>query len=223
MSDTKICKYCQTEIAKKAKICPNCRKKQGGPLGAIIAGIIVLFVLGKILGGGNSDTDSNKPKIDNSSAKTSSTDSSSATEKDPKTESPAQAEDSVVKIGGSYEGNGLKFTVNDAVINYTFEDEYGVYKLDDGLVYAMVDFTFENTGDSDKYVSIYDFKCYADNTACEQKYATSIVGDFINTNLSAGRNVSFKTLYAIPADASSVELEYEANAWTNEKVIVQIK
>ena len=70
---------------------------------------------------------------------------------------------------------------------------------------------------------MYDFKCYADNTACEQKYVTSVVGDFMNTNLSVGRNVSFKTLYAIPADASSIELEYEANVWTNEKVIVQLK
>ena len=29
-NETKVCKHCQTEIPKKAKVCPNCRKKQGG-------------------------------------------------------------------------------------------------------------------------------------------------------------------------------------------------
>ena len=29
---TKVCKYCKSEIDAKAKICPNCRKKQGGKL-----------------------------------------------------------------------------------------------------------------------------------------------------------------------------------------------
>lgn len=28
--ETKVCKYCKSEIPKKAKVCPNCRKKQGG-------------------------------------------------------------------------------------------------------------------------------------------------------------------------------------------------
>ncbi len=32
MGETKKCKYCQSEIDKKAKICPNCKKKQGGSL-----------------------------------------------------------------------------------------------------------------------------------------------------------------------------------------------
>ena len=28
--ETKVCKHCQSEIPAKAKVCPNCRKKQGG-------------------------------------------------------------------------------------------------------------------------------------------------------------------------------------------------
>ena len=50
---TKICKYCKTEIPKDAKICPNCRKKQKGPLGLIIAGVIVVLVIGSVAGGGS--------------------------------------------------------------------------------------------------------------------------------------------------------------------------
>ena len=44
--ETKKCKYCQTDIPKKAKICPNCKKKQSG-VGkwvAIVAVVLILFV-----------------------------------------------------------------------------------------------------------------------------------------------------------------------------------
>jgi len=217
MNETKICKYCKTEIPKDAKICPNCRKKQKGKLGIIIAVVVVLFLIGAVAGGASDDK--KESKIDNSgaSAKTENT-SSNSTE-----DTTKDKNDGVVQVGGSFEDNGLKFTVTSAEVDYKVNDEYGLYKLGDGLVYLAVDFEFENTGDSDKYVSIYDFKCYADNTACEQQYVTSETGDFINTNLSAGRNVSFKTLYAVPADATSIELEYEANVWTDEKVVVKIK
>lgn len=57
---TKLCKHCKTEIPAGAKICPNCRKKQGlsGCLIIIIA-FIVLGVIGAALGGGD-DTDDKK-------------------------------------------------------------------------------------------------------------------------------------------------------------------
>lgn len=53
--NTKVCKHCQSEIPKKAKICPVCKKKQGLPKWAIV--LIVILVLGAIgsASGGNSD------------------------------------------------------------------------------------------------------------------------------------------------------------------------
>lgn len=48
---TKICKHCRTEIPYGAKVCPQCRKKQGGKLKWIIIAILVLGVIGKIAGG----------------------------------------------------------------------------------------------------------------------------------------------------------------------------
>lgn len=49
--ETKLCKYCQTEISKKAKICPNCRKKQSGKLKWIIIIIVIGFLFLMMLGG----------------------------------------------------------------------------------------------------------------------------------------------------------------------------
>lgn len=39
----KKCKYCQTEIDVKAKVCPNCKKRQGLPVWAIV--LIVFFAI----------------------------------------------------------------------------------------------------------------------------------------------------------------------------------
>ena len=56
---TKLCRHCKTEIAADAKICPNCRKKQGlsGCLIIVIV-VVVLAVLGAVSGGSNSGGDS---------------------------------------------------------------------------------------------------------------------------------------------------------------------
>lgn len=50
MEKTKVCKHCQTEIPKKAKVCPQCRKKQGG-IGKWIAIILGAFILFTLFGG----------------------------------------------------------------------------------------------------------------------------------------------------------------------------
>ncbi|MGC6174289.1 OB-fold protein [Lacrimispora sp. 38-1] len=41
---TKICKHCKTEIPYGAKVCPQCRKKQG--MGGCLTAVIVVFALG---------------------------------------------------------------------------------------------------------------------------------------------------------------------------------
>ena len=54
--EKKMCKYCQSEIPKKAKVCPQCRKKQGGR-GKIILLVVVAFVLlGSCVGGSDGET-----------------------------------------------------------------------------------------------------------------------------------------------------------------------
>lgn len=51
----KKCKYCQTEIAKKAKVCPNCRKKQSHIVRWIILGVLAVIIIGAIAGGGDKE------------------------------------------------------------------------------------------------------------------------------------------------------------------------
>ncbi len=56
MGETKKCKHCQTEIDKKAKVCPNCRKKQGGNGKFIVIGIIAFFIIVGALGNNKDDS-----------------------------------------------------------------------------------------------------------------------------------------------------------------------
>lgn len=63
-NNTKKCKYCQSDIPKKAKICPNCRKKQNKAKGCLTAIIVVIVVfillialISLISGGSGADTE----------------------------------------------------------------------------------------------------------------------------------------------------------------------
>lgn len=216
--ETKLCKHCQTEIPKKAKVCPNCRKKQGGKLKWIIIAIIALILIGS-MAGGSEDEKSNVGETTNQSTnKNESTSSNKESVVD-----AVEEKDEYIYVGDAFEKNGLKITLNDAVVDFQdYENEYGWNTPTDGMKYIMASFTFENTSDTDKYVSIYDFDCYADNTNCEEKYGLDD-DDFVNTNLSSGRNVSFKVYFEVPVDAESIELEYELNSWTSDKAIIKIQ
>lgn len=70
--ETKKCKHCQTDIPKKAKVCPNCRKKQSGKLKWIIVAVILIGIISSTAGGGDSTeatqkSDSTKTEDSNTS------------------------------------------------------------------------------------------------------------------------------------------------------------
>lgn len=211
--ETKICKYCQSEIPKKAKICPNCRKKQSKfPKWVIFAVVILVLIIAIGSCGGGDDT---KDTTDVS-------DSGNKTKTEQTEEKKDENADDKISVGQSFESNGLKITVNDASLDYQdYDNSYGLYTPEDGMKYIMVDLTYENTGKSDEYASIYDFECYADNTNCSQAY----FGDnsFMNTNLSSGRNVSFKIYFSVPQDAQVIELEYTGNIWSDDKPTIKLQ
>lgn len=53
---TKVCKHCKTEIPYGAKICPQCRKKQGmGMFPKVVIGLVVIGAIGIAFGGNGSD------------------------------------------------------------------------------------------------------------------------------------------------------------------------
>ena len=167
--------------------------------------LLCLIVFAAMAMGSGSDT-----SVDNSNA-------SGASDK------TGTESDNVVMVGGSFEKDGLKGTVNDADTDFTdYDDPYGFYKPGDGKKYVKADFSFENNGKSDAYVSSADFSCYADNESCDQSFIAS-VNEFSGDTLSTGRKINFSVVFAVPVDAESIELEYTANIWSNEKVIIKLQ
>jgi len=132
-------------------------------------------------------------------------------------------ETSCFTAGMSFETGQLKITLDSIDLDYTdYDDEYGWYTPEEGMKYIAISFTYENIGDSDAYVSIYDYDCYADGSLMEQTYYFG--GDFINANISAGRNTSFETFYVVPIDAQEIELEYsELSLWSDEKIVIKLQ
>jgi len=216
----KQCKACGQTIAKSAKVCPSCGAKQGGKGKIIAIAVVAIVALLFIIG----NSGNNKTSQINNAGASNSTNSSSSSSEGTSGSSANEPQDEYVVVGGSFEKDGFKFTVDEADLEYVLKNnDYGLYDLDEGLHYIAVTFTFENNSGSDKYVSIYDFDCYADDVKCEQEFVTADTGDFINANLSSGRKVSFMTLYAVPDGAENIELEYTTNIWSGEKILVKLQ
>lgn len=176
--------------------------------------LLVLIVIGVVYSCASGDTEQtekeNKVVVEDTEQATEAT-------------TEASTEQEKAKEGSTFTAGDLKITVDKVSKNFTdYEDEFGFYTPQDGNKYVMAEFTFENTGDSDAFVSAYDFTCYADNTNCEQSFLFDDE-DFSSVNLSPGRNVSFKVYFEVPENAKNIELEYETDMWTGEKETIVIK
>ncbi len=152
MGNLKVCKYCKTEIPKEAKVCPNCRKKQKGPLGIIIAVIVALIIIGAVAGGGS----------DSSSTESSSTDSaavSSTAEKEVKEEADVVEEityTAVTKqeLSDALQGNAMK--AQDTYKGQYLEVSGYLDTIDSDGKYVSI-----NSGDDD--YSFVNVQCYIKN------------------------------------------------------------
>lgn len=221
---TKICKHCQTEIPYGAKVCPQCRKKQGGKLKWIIIAVVALAIIGLLFGGGDdqdSASDSNPKKV-NDSPRNDSGGKKKDSEPEENTEdaSADKTEDgqkNEFKAGDVVETSDFKISFNGAE-EYVSENEFIQPK--DGNVYYKMDFEFENISDSEKNVSSWDFKCYADGYDMEQSYMD---GMDLDATLSPGKKTKGSVFFEIPKDSKEITLEYETNFWTEDKIIFIVK
>lgn len=207
--ETKLCKHCQTEIPKKAKVCPNCRKKQGGIGMWIVIAVVAILLIGS-MGGTDEDTGN-----DNSVNNSGTVENNGGTNADAN-EDTEEKVDNTFSVGQYLETDDLK-------ISYLSCEEYKsdnqFMQPKEGYVYYRLEFEFENVGKNDQFVSSFDFTGYADGYAVEQTY----FDDNLSATLSAGKKAKGAVYFEVPANAVEVYAEYEMNYWTEEKVVFVIK
>lgn len=133
--ETKLCKHCQTEIPKKAKVCPQCRRKQGGKAKWIIIIIAVLFIFSMLFG-------------DDDSSYTLSDDATTLTREEYIDKCEDVSYEELARTNSQYVGTKVKFigeifqvvyssdTGSSTYLISVTEDEYGLW---DDHVYVRFD------------------------------------------------------------------------------------
>lgn len=118
-----------------------------------------------------------------------------------------------VQPGESVEGTGVTITYLSAA---PYASDNMFIQPRDGYGYLSVELEFENTGSSDRHVSSLSFDCYADGVACDQTYHRD---DDLSGSISAGRKLKGTVTFEVPNDAKVVEVEYEDNVWTSNRIV----
>lgn len=199
--ETKLCKYCQTEIPRKAKVCPNCKRKQGsiGCLGVVLLVLGVFILIGSF--GSSMSKDKNPEKVGEVGTELS--------------ETGTQTIDNTFNVGDVVETDNFRITYESAG-EYTNSNE--LLQPKDGYVYWEFKFKFENISNTDQTVStMMDWECYADNSKADQTWIVDDNG--LDGKLSAGREAEGAVYFEVPKDVENIELEYDINFWQSDKII----
>ena len=202
-AEMKKCKHCQSDIPKKAKVCPQCGKKQGGVLKWIIIAIIAIAIIGAASGG----EDEPKKVENNNSGTSASTEVVSA-------ETVAMPEE--FTVGDTVEFKDVKVTLNSITENTGSQFN----KPTDGNVFLLVDFTIENNSSAELNVSsMMCFDAYQDGYSTSLSLAALIEkeGAQLDGTVAPGKKMQGTIGYEVPATYSEFEISYTPDVWSSDK------
>ncbi len=197
--------------------CPNCGtmsapNKKRKPLYKrwwfwVIAGVLTIAVMGSL--GEDSD-----PALDNNQNTTPTISGNTDNQTQTTTSTTPVSKDNKYHVGDIIDANGLNIAYVSAE---KWESNNMFLQPEDGYIYIRLKFSAENKSTVDRYISSYEFECYADG----KKESSIFIGD--NTleggYVSAGRHTEGFIYFTVPADATSIEVEYETSYWTDKKAI----
>ncbi len=125
-------------------------------------------------------------------------------------------EDVVLKdkyyVGDELDANGMSMVY---VSSKEYKSDNQFIQPESGNKYICLEFYAKNDSDSDMSISEFDFECYADGYVAEQLYLEE---DTLSASLSKGRFTTGKVYFEVPKDASDIEVEYEINWFSDQKI-----
>lgn len=210
---TKICKHCKTEIPYGAKICPQCRKKQG-PGGCLITIIVlvVIALIGSCFGGGEKDT------ADESKVITTTAENNDSKQKEITTEAETTvAEKDYFNVGEVADIKGIQV----ALLGITESKGSDFLKPDEGNIFVLCEFELSNNSDKDISVSsMISFEAYCDDYSINQ----DILGlqapegkgkNQLDGSVAAGKKMNGIIAYQVPEDWKNLEIKFSPSFWSN--------
>ncbi len=121
---------------------------------------------------------------------------------------------------------GTAITVKDLEISYiscnTNSKNYDSYTgPESGNKVVRAEFSFKNNGSSD--IVLDGFECYADGQKCESFCWGEDYNSCTLESVSAGRSLKSVEYFEVPSSSKEIELEFESDFWSSEKIIFVIE
>jgi len=201
MENTKKCKYCQSEIDKKAKICPNCKKKQNSALPKLVFVLVcIAIILYAFVNTGNDDS----KKSANNNQEQLANQSTEGESKSTKEEEITSLSDEQSEIIG--EGDIGKYYVIIKDIEIT--EDYA------GKPAVIVTYEWTNNSDESKsfgYVLVD--KVYQDGIECESSIIKIVTDDSGGKykEIKPGKTLEFRYGYIL--NDTETDIEVEVGPW----------
>lgn len=211
MEKTKVCKDCQSEISKKAKICPICRSRQRKSFGslfltAVLYLVIIVCFFSCISGNSSNPSDDNPQKVGD------------VGENSENNNEQVDNTKNEFSVGEIIETSNLKISFLSAS-EYNPNNEF--LQPQEGYVFWRFEFEFENISNSDQTVSsMIDWSCYADDYDMKQSWTGE---DSLDAQLSAGKKAKGAIYFELPKEFANATLEYKTNYWNDNKVVFRIR
>lgn len=138
--------------------------------------------------------------------------------------SEAAADADSFQKGQEYKDKNISITMTDCGL--ATDDKISEYaEIPDGCKIVYASFSAKNVGKDSCTVMYTDFSGYANDSACDQFYSLEGLGkcgmDFTST-LSAGRNIDGTVAFAVPEDATELEIEYKPNIWLDKVIVFKV-
>ncbi len=214
---TKVCKHCKTEIPYGAKVCPQCRKKQGGVLKWVIIAIVVIGIIGAAAGGGD-----DKPTKVGDNTSSSAGGNSNESQQNSVESSSEEEKETVFRKGEIAELNGVQVTLTD--YKESTGSEYN--KPTDGNVFLMAEFEIANNTEKELAISsALSFDAYADDYALNFSFSALMEkeGNQLDGTIAAGKKLKGWIGWEVPADYQNVEIHFTDNVWSSDKFVFVIE
>lgn len=191
------------------------KKKKRLIIFGVIAAIIVVIIIAS--SGGSSSDDKNKVESVNGASQTQSVNGKSD---DNKSNDSTESDNQKITAGHAITiDNELKISYLKCDTNFKKYSKYATVGKGKKVISAT--FKIENVSDTDQYIDIIN--CYADDKKCDSFYSVEDYDDPFLDSISAGRSIEGTVYFEVPSNAKDVELEFENNVWTNDKVVFVVK